>query len=80
MDHGVRGQKRVASLLGAMPLAVIPYIVDDIDIARKKKSRLRFLLLTLTAIVITLVAINFMFKPLDVLWYVLMRKLDIFLL
>ena len=80
MDHGVRGQKRVASLLGAMPLAVIPYIIDDEDIARKKKSRLRFVLLTLAAIVITLVTINFMFKPLDVLWYVLMRKLDIMLL
>lgn len=80
MDHGVRGQKRVTSLLGAMPLAVIPYIIDDEDIARKRRSRLKFVLLTLIAIVITVVAIHFIFKPLDVLWYVLMRKLDIMLL
>jgi len=36
LDHSIRGVKKLTAVLGTSPLAVIPYIADDIDINDQK--------------------------------------------
>jgi hypothetical protein len=79
MDSSIKSSKMLAGLLGAPLLSVIPYMENSED--RRKKSKLKTSLIIGVISGITLVAllIHFLWIPLDVLWYMIMRKLDIWL-
>lgn len=79
MDSSIKSSKMLAGLLDAPLLSVIPYMENSED--RRKKTRLKTSLILGVIAGITLVAllIHFLWIPLDVLWYMIMRKLDIWL-
>lgn len=73
-DRGVYGRKGVERLLGRSPLTVIPYIETE---AERRRRHLKYGLMFAIAVLLcitTLVLIHFYYKPLDVLWFVLLRK------
>jgi protein tyrosine kinase modulator len=76
MDSVVRGTKGVISILNTAPLAVIPYLASDADIGRVKKRRWLMIAGVITGIIVVLLLINFLYSPLDVLWFRGLRKVD----
>ncbi len=79
MDDSVKSSKMLAGLLDAPLLSVIPYMENSED--RRKKSRFKTTLVVgvIAGIVLVALLINFLWMPLDVLWYSILRKLDIWL-
>ena len=76
MDSAVRGAKGVISILNTAPLAVIPYLASDADIDRERKRRWLMIGGVIAGIIIVLLLINFLYSPLDVLWFRGLRKID----
>jgi len=77
MDTSVRGRRDVETLWSSAPLALIPIIVTAAEVARGRK-RVRFAAGgAMASAVIALVAIHLFFRPLDTLWFIVMRRLGI---
>lgn len=79
MDSSIKSSKALAVLISAPLLSVIPYIENSED--RRKKSKLKTSLIIGVIAGVSLIAllIHFLWIPLDVLWYMVLRKLDIWL-
>jgi len=78
LDEAVRGSQSITALLGAAPLAVIPYIpVEGENRTVDRGKMLRISAIVAGAVLLVLVLVNFLYKPLDVLWYIMLRKLGI---
>ena len=73
----VRGARSVQRLLGALPLSVIPYEMNLLDKVKTKRIKKRVILLFITVIVLALLFIHFVVSPLDVLWFRVLRKIDV---
>lgn len=78
ISGAVRGAKSIHSMLGVAPLAVIPYQLNMVDVQRRKRFRKRTVLVGVLAVVSALLLIHFLISPLDVLWFRVLRKLEIF--
>ena len=76
MNAAVRGSKGVVAILHTAPLAVIPYLPNEAD-TRGQRNKKRLLVISVIAgIIILLLLVHFLFSPLDVLWYRVLRKVD----
>jgi hypothetical protein len=75
LDKSVRKPKDISSILGAPPLASIPYIVTSIDEAKAFRKRIVFAVSTVSTIIMVGIMTHYFYKPLDVLWFVVFRKL-----
>lgn len=73
-DRGVYGRKGIEQLLGISPLTVIPYIETEAERKRRYLKYTLFFILTLLIGIGALIIIHFYYKPLDVLWFVSLRK------
>ncbi len=73
----IRGARSVQRLLGTLPLSVIPYEMNLLDKAKTKRIKKRVILLFIAVIVFALLFIHFVVSPLDVLWFRILRKIDI---
>ena len=73
ISGAVRGARHVQRMLGAAPLAVIPYEAIMTDEKRKTFQK-RSVLVGLFAIIAALLLLHFFVTPLDVLWYSLLNK------
>ncbi len=76
MNPSIYGSKGMLAATGAYPLVVIPYIENEEDLEEAKKLKLKITLATIAAIIIVIVIFHFFVMPLDVLWYVLNRKIS----
>ena len=77
MDTSVRGRRDVESLGSNAPLALIPIIVTAAEVARGRKL-VRFAAGgAMASAVVGLLAIHLFFRPLDTLWFIVMRRLGI---
>ena len=77
MDQSIRGSKKVVALLQTAPLAGIPYIELQVE---KQKGTLKKVGLAATVVaglIIALVLVHYFKTPLDVLWYVALRRFGI---
>ena len=76
MDGTVRGAKGVAAVIDMTPLAGIPYIETEED--TRQSSRRRWMLggAVTTLISAVVLGAHFFFMPLDVLWYVVLRRFE----
>lgn len=75
LDHSVRSRRDIANLLAVAPLAVIPWFENDEQRVARRRRRQWALLGTATTVVIAVIAVHFLYRPLDVLWAVAIRRL-----
>ena len=73
----VRGARSLKRSLGALPLSVIPYEMNLQDRVKSKRIKKRVVILFIAVIVSALFFIHFVVSPLDVLWFRILRKIDI---
>lgn len=72
LDTRIRGRRDIVALTGAPPLAAIPVIQN---VATAGQSRRLYVATGLVAMfVLTLAAVHLFVEPLDVIWYVALRR------
>jgi uncharacterized protein involved in exopolysaccharide biosynthesis len=74
VDGRVRGRRDLTSLVGVAPLAVVPWVDIEEDHDARRRLMRRVLLGAAGALLVVLLLVNFFYRPLDVLWPVLMRR------
>ncbi len=75
LDRSIWGGRMVELIQGAPPIAEIPLILTQAEMARTRRMRLTALAGVPVAMLLIVLTVHFALKPLDVLWYVTMRKL-----
>ena len=75
MSAAVFGAAEVATLTGVAPLAVIGYIETKEEESKHNRKRLLLVLGIIMVGMFLLLLFHLFIKPLDVTWYILMRKL-----
>ena len=76
LDGTVRGRRDLISLVaGVPPLAIIPDIVLEQSVSQIWIQRAIWAGVGLAVVIVALVAVNFFYEPLDVLWFVALRHL-----
>ncbi len=73
MDSALRSPGAVAGITGVSPMAVIPYIYNPTDSKRGKRNVALITGGIVVAIVVGLIAVHILYRPLDVLWYAMLR-------
>jgi uncharacterized protein involved in exopolysaccharide biosynthesis len=76
-DDRVRDQADVASLLTAPPLAVVPWIVTAAERTQRRRLQIYALAGSIVALGVGITATHFLYRPLDVLWAVSLRRLGV---
>jgi uncharacterized protein involved in exopolysaccharide biosynthesis len=74
-DPSVRNRRDLEALLQVPPLAVLPHIVTGFEMRARRRRHTITLFGTVSAIVVSLVLTHLLYRPLDVLWAVAVRKL-----
>lgn len=77
MDNTVRGGRALTALMKLPPLGTIPYIETAEDVRKRRRRRWLLGVTIVVSVVAAIAAVHFLFKPLDVLWYVVLRRLGI---
>ncbi|TNC82152.1 MAG: lipopolysaccharide biosynthesis protein [Oleiphilus sp.] len=77
LDKSIRGRKELVKAIGAAPLAVIPIIATPHDLSLKRKQIWLLSAGLVLAIVASLTIFHLFIKPLDVTWYIALRKLGV---
>jgi uncharacterized protein involved in exopolysaccharide biosynthesis len=77
LDDTVRGSKSLSFAVGAAPLAVIPYMANDAEIRKHRRSVATRVTAAAAAIVMAIAMLHYFWTPLDVLWYKALRKADV---
>ena len=75
IDESIKGRLELTELLGAAPLASIPYVVIAEEKKKVHKKVQLFWIAVITASMIAVALIHFFYKPIDVLWFIALRKL-----
>jgi succinoglycan biosynthesis transport protein ExoP len=78
-DQSIRSVKKLTALSGVAPLVIIPYIdtPGEKESSRPQKKLYQWAAGMLFAFGVFLAMVHFFYKPLDVLWFVILRKLGI---
>lgn len=76
MSSVVRGSKKLTAILRTTPLAVIPYLPNTADAMAQTRQKKLLIISGIVGIIILLLLVQFMFSPLDVLWFRGMRKVE----
>ncbi|MGI9288793.1 MAG: lipopolysaccharide biosynthesis protein, partial [Pseudomonadales bacterium] len=78
MDASVRGEKALTEVLGGVaPISIIPYIENETDTDSQLKLQTRVKIALAVGAVVLLIFIHAFYKPLDVIWFILMNKLGL---
>ena len=77
LDTSVRDRAGLESLLGAMPLGTVPQFVTIAERRQAKRLRIGASLGVTSAMLLTVVAVHHFYRPLDVLFFIVMRKVGI---
>ena len=72
----INNEKTIASILGVMPLASIPYLESKAERDADSRRRLMFLIGLLVAFAVFVFGFHYIVMPLDVFWYKLLRIID----
>lgn len=75
LDRSVRGRADVMTLLTAPPLAVVPWFENDVDRVSRLRNRLLAGAAVFVAILVAVAFVHFLYRPLDVLWALALRRL-----
>jgi uncharacterized protein involved in exopolysaccharide biosynthesis len=74
MDHSVRDARALTAFVAMAPLAVIPYLANGADLARSIRRRRLWRWSGLGAGILLLALAHALWVPLDVIWFVALRK------
>lgn len=77
MDGAVHGTHELAAIMGEAPLVVIQYINNDDDILRQQRAWKISVIAALAAFLLLVLYIHFFYKPLDVVYFVIINKLGL---
>lgn len=79
IDQSIRSVRVLENVTGSSPLAIVPYIMTPVEEDSNKPSKKRFIVLALgiVGLIVALLLIHFLYRPLDVMWYVVLNKLGI---
>ena len=75
IEGRVHGSRNLAGLVGVPPLAVVPYVELDEERKTASRSRLYWVAGIVAAVVTALTLLHFLYRPLDVLWHVALRRI-----
>ena len=73
LDASIHSDRVIAMIMGQAPLAVIPYLESKQESINRKKRLYIILGSCVVAGIVLLTAFHFIFMPLDVFWYKLLR-------
>lgn len=74
LDTSIRGRKALMAVMGTAPLAIIPLIVTPDEVSASRRQFWLVIGVGLIALVAALAAFHVLIKPLDVTWYIALRK------
>ncbi len=77
MDNTVRGGRVLTALMKLPPLGTIPYIETAEDLRKRRRRRWLLGVTIVVSIVAAVMAVHLLYKPLDVLWYLVQRRMGI---
>lgn len=77
MDQSVRQPGELAKIAGHPVLAAIPYWQTSQDRARRRRNRWAFGVSMAGVLITSLVSVHYLYRPLDILWLQILRKLSI---
>lgn len=78
LDATVRGRRDLMSLVaGSAPLAIIPLIRTEVSAPRPWRRAAIIAVVAVAIIVAGAIAIDSFYRPLDVLWFVLLRRIGL---
>ncbi len=75
MDSSINSARAIERVQGSPPLAEIPLIQTVTDRVHKRNLRMSALVIAPVVVAIAAVLVHFLVVPLDVLWYVALRRL-----
>lgn len=75
LDGSVRSRRDLTALLDVPPLAVLPWIETQAERIAQKRTRRFAFGGAIASVAITLVLAHFLYRPLDVLWQVALRRI-----
>lgn len=75
IDDAVYGSSEISSITGTAPLAIIGYMETSEEEVKHNRKRLYIVLGIIVLGIISLILFHNFIKPLDVTWYILLRKL-----
>ena len=77
MDTSVRGRFDLLKLTGVAPLALVPHIGTESDrLAARRRTRIAFGS-AIAGLFVLIACVHFFYRPLDVLWFVLARRIGL---
>ncbi len=74
LDESIRGERELAELIGVPVLASVPYIATDDEQPQPQTRRYIVIASITVALIVALFLVHLFIKPIDVLWYIAMRK------
>ncbi len=76
MDTSIYNENTVAGILGTVPLASIPYLENKHEFENTRRNKRIMYLSVLLLLIALITAFHFLFMPLDVFWYKLLRVIN----
>ena len=77
-DRSVKGEGELFNLTGEPPLAVVPYIFTPDEKIAGRYNLVKWVAVLVIVSVLLLIVVHTAYRPLDVLFYVIMRKIGLF--
>lgn len=77
MDQSVRRAGELAAIAGHPVLAVIPYVKTREERVKMRRMKWAYIGSTVGLIITAIAAVHFFYRPLDILWIQVMRRLSI---
>jgi hypothetical protein len=79
LSKGLYGARTLQLMTGAPPMAVIPYIGTAAERRRRAWRRYLFIGGFVSVIALAVLAVHLFVKPLDLIWFMLLRKFEDYL-
>ena len=76
-DTSVRSADDLRSLVEVAPLAAIPVIRTREEIAGARRAVTRVWLGAVTGVIALALAVHFLYRPLDIVWFTMLRRMGI---
>ena len=74
LDTRIRGRRGIQEILSAPPLAVVPLFYGDENTLQHHRTAIAVAATLMAVTLAVLVLVHFLYEPLDVLWFIVLRK------